>query len=93
MAAPGNGGDVAQRLLSMKKKLEEKKDRRSELQGELKSIQKQLVEEFKAKSLEDAEAMIEAGEEEQERLEQEIWKEIEEIEKMMMKGEGREHDD
>ena len=85
MAAPGNGGDAARRLLSMKKKLEEKKDRRSELQGELKSIQKQLVEEFKAKSLEDAEAMIEAGEEEQERLEQEIWKEIEEIEEMMMK--------
>ena len=84
MAAPGRG-DVAQRLLSMKKKLEEKKDRRSELQGELKSIQKQLVEEFKAKSLEDAETMIEAGEEEQERLEQEIWKEIEEIEKMMTK--------
>lgn len=85
MAAPGNGEDAERRLLSMKKKLEEKKDRRSELQGELKSIQKQLVKEFKAKSLEDAEAMIEAGEEEQERLEQEIWKGIEEIEEMMTK--------
>jgi uncharacterized phage infection (PIP) family protein YhgE len=87
MAAPRNGkNDIAQKLLLMKKKLEEKKSKRSELQGEMKSIQKQLEEDFQVESLEGAEALIEEEEEKLQKMEAEIRKGIEEIEGLMEEG-------
>ena len=86
MATPRNGNDIAQKLLMMKKKLEEKKSKRSELQGELKSIQKQLKEEFHVECLEDAETLIEEEEKKLHKMEKEIQEGLQELE-ILMEGE------
>ena len=83
MATFGGRGDLGQRLLQLNKQLEEKKETRSQLQGELKSLQKQLFEDFEVKTLEAAEALITKTEKKLQKMEQEILEEIEEIERML----------
>ena len=83
MAAFGGRGDLGQRLLSLKSQLEEKRNSRSELQGEMKSLQKQLFEDFEVKTLEEAEALIAKTEKKLQKMEQEIREEIEAIERML----------
>jgi uncharacterized phage infection (PIP) family protein YhgE len=83
MAAFGGRGDLGQRLLQLKKQLEEKRESRSQLQGELKSLQKQLFEDFEVKTLEEAEALIAKTEKKLQKMEQEIREEIEVIERML----------
>ncbi len=80
--ASRNRESLGQRLLEMKEELEEKKSQRSELQGEWKSVVKQL-EEFGAKSLEEAAQQIETEEEELEKMEASIRGQIEELEELM----------
>ncbi len=86
MAALGSRGDLGQRLLQLKAQLEEKRNSRAELQGELKSLNKQLFEEFGVKNLEEAESLIAKQEKKIQKMEQEIRDEIEEIERMMKNG-------
>jgi hypothetical protein len=62
--------------------LEEKKSQRSELQGELKSLMKQLRE-FGVETLEQAESLIEKQKEELEGMEESIHSSIQEIEELM----------
>jgi predicted nucleic acid-binding Zn-ribbon protein len=86
MAALGSRGDLGQRLLQLKAQLEEKRNSRAELQGELKSLNKQLFEEFGVKNLQEAESLIAKQEKKIQKMEQEIRDEIEEIERMMKNG-------
>lgn len=83
MATFGGRGDLGQRMLQLKKQLEEKRESRSQLQGELKSLQKQLFEDFEVKTLEEAEALIAKTEKKLQKMEQEIRQEIEEIERLL----------
>ena len=57
MATPRN--DIGNKLLSLKRELEEQKSQRSELQGELKSLTKQMEMEFGVKTASQAEKLIE----------------------------------
>lgn len=75
--------DIGERLLKLKKQLEEEKSRRSELQGEYKSIMKQLKEDFKVNSIKQAEEKIEAEEKKLNEIEESIDEQIEEIENIM----------
>lgn len=83
MASYGGRGDLGQRLLQLKRQIEEKKESRSQLQGELRSLQKQLFEDFEVKTLEEAEALIAKTEKKLQKMEQEIREEIEAIERML----------
>jgi len=83
MASYGGRGDLGQRLLQLKRQIEEKKESRSQLQGELRSLQKQLFEDFEVKTLEEAEVLIAKTEKKLQKMEQEIRQEIEEIERML----------
>ncbi len=85
-----NGADrLGRRLLKIKEELEEKKAKRLELQGELKSLMNQLKE-LGVNSLEEAEEMIHQMEKELEEIRESIEEEIKEIEGLM---EGGEEDD
>ena len=85
-----NGADkLGRKLLKIKEELEEKKAKRLELQGELKSLMNQLKE-LGVNSLEEAEEMIHQMEKELEEIRESIEEEIKEIEGLM---EGGEEDD
>lgn len=85
-----NGADrLGRKLLKIKEELEEKKAKRLELQGELKSLMNQLKE-LGVNSLEEAEEMIHQIEKELEEIRESIEEEIKEIEGLM---EGGEEDD
>ena len=85
-----NGADkLGRKLLKIKEELEEKKAKRLELQGELKSLMNQLKE-LGVNSLEEAEEMIHQMEKDLEKMRESIEEEIKEIEGLM---EGGEDDD
>ena len=81
-----NGADkLGRKLLKIKEELEEKKAKRLELQGELKSIMNQLKE-LGVNSLEEAEEMIHQMEKDLEKMRESIEEEIKEIEGLMDGG-------
>ncbi len=82
MGASGSG-DVGRRLLELKKQLEQEKQQRSEMQGELRSLMSRLEEEFGAKSLEDAQAQVKEKETALATMEQELAQQVEEIQLLM----------
>ena len=85
-----NGADrLGRKLLKIKEELEEKKVKRLELQGELKSLMNQLKE-LGVNSLEEAEEMIHQMEKELGEIKESIEEQIEQIEGLM---EGREEDE
>ena len=78
-----NGADkLGRKLLKIKEELEEKKAKRLELQGELKSLMNQLKE-LGVNSLEEAEEMINQMEKDLEKMKESIEEEIKEIERLM----------
>ena len=81
MAIPRD--DIGSKLLSLKRELEEQKSQRSELQGELKSLTKQMEMEFGVKTASQAEKLIEKMEKEIEKNEKSIRNRIREIERLM----------
>jgi len=82
-----NGADkLGRKLLKIKEELEEKKAKRLELQGELKSLMNQLKE-LELNSLEEAEEMIHQMEKDLEKMRESIEEEIKEIEGLMEGGE------
>ena len=82
-----NGADrLGRKLLKIKEELEEKKAKRLELQGELKSLMNQLKE-LGVNSLEEAEEMINQMEKDLEKMKESIEEEIKEIERLMEGGE------
>ena len=83
-----NGADkLGRKLLKIKEELEEKKAKRLELQGELKSLMNQLKE-LGVNSLEEAEEMIHQMEKDLEKMRESIEEEIKEIEGLMEGGEN-----
>jgi predicted transcriptional regulator len=81
-----NGKDkLGRKLLQIKEELEKKKSQRSELQGELKSLMKQLKE-FGADTIEQAYKIQEKQSTELKKLELSIQEGIEEIEQLMEEG-------
>jgi septation ring formation regulator EzrA len=82
MGGAGKDQQLGKRLLQIKEELEKKKIQRSELQGELKSLLKQLKE-FGAETTEYAAKMIAKQEVELKNTERQIQKGIEEIKKLM----------
>ena len=82
-----NGADrLGRRLLKIKEELEEKKAKRLELQGEVKSLMNQLKE-LGVNSLEEAEEMIHQMEKDLEKMRESIDEQIEQIEGLMEGGE------
>lgn len=86
MGALRNGENLGQKLLDLKEQLEEEKAQRSELQGELKSVLKQLKQDFDVTSIDEAERQIKEYEEELEDMEAAIIEQINEVERLMEGG-------
>ncbi len=82
-----NNEELGGRLLKLKGAIEKKKSERSELQGELKSITKQLKDEFGITTVEEAKKLQEKKEAERSELQDNIAAEIAGIEKLMGMGE------
>lgn len=77
--------NLGQKLIEIKEELEGKKSQRSESQGELNSLMKQLKE-CGVETVEQAEELIRKQEKELQVMETEIEEEVEEIENMMEGG-------
>ena len=77
--------NLGQRLLRLKEKLEKQKEQRSQLQGELRSLMKQLKDEFDVDTLQGAEALLEEQTEALDELEQELETKIKGLEEEMGK--------
>ena len=78
--------DLGRRLLSLKERLEEKKEQRAKLQGELAGIMRRLEQEFEVGSLEEAEARVAEDEQALRKINVEITRQVETLEKLMEKG-------
>lgn len=86
MATSRNQSDLGSKLLSLKKRLEEQKSQRHELQGELNSLTKQMEQDFGIKTIDQAEKQIKKMQDEIEKMEKSIMSKIRQIE---MEMEGR----
>lgn len=83
MASSGNGKRLTQQLLDLKDRIEKAKSQRSEMQGELKSIRKQLKDNYSIESIEDATAMLDEMDQRLESLEKDIQDKVEEAETLL----------
>lgn len=86
MAISGGGNrqqDLAVKLVSLKKRLEEQKSQRHQLQGEYNSLTRQMLQEYGINNVEDAERHIEKLNREIEKMEKDIRKCIRQIEEKM----------
>lgn len=83
MATSSRTADIGQRLLQIKQVLESKKEIRSQLTGELKSLKKQLASDFKVETLEDAQKLLTKMAMEIEEAENDIQEGLEKIEHLM----------
>lgn len=63
---------IGQKLLQLKKRIEDEKTKQSELKGELKSVMNQLEQEFNTRSLTDAAELLESMQENLNALERTI---------------------
>lgn len=75
-----NTDDLGERLLKIKRKLEKEKERKSQLQGELKSIMGQLEDEFKVSSIEQAEELLAEYKEKLQKMKDSLHRKIEQLE-------------
>lgn len=75
-----NTDDLGERLLKIKRKLEKEKERKSQLQGELKSIMGQLEDEFKVSSIEQAEELLAEYKEKLQKMKASLHRKIEQLE-------------
>jgi acyl-[acyl carrier protein]--UDP-N-acetylglucosamine O-acyltransferase len=82
MAAPRTV-DVGQRLLQIKRDLEEKREIRAQLRGEVAGFQRQLISDFKVENLEAAQKLIEKKRQEIEEAEKDIQAGLAKIEELM----------
>ncbi len=78
-----SGEKLARRLMEMKEQLENEKARRSELQGELRSVMKQLKQEYSVDTLEEAEELLEETRQRVEAIEADLLKKVEEAEALL----------
>ncbi len=87
MAPSGNGKRLAQKLLDLKERIEKEKSRRAELQGEIKSLYKQLKQDYSVESVEEAQDMLDEMETRLETIEEDIRTKIQEAEGLLDQGE------
>jgi len=78
---------IGQRLLQLKKQIEDEKAKQSELKGELKSIMKQLKDEFNVQSLDEAAELLESMQEDLEKYEKTIQEKLEKAKELFEGGE------
>lgn len=76
-------GDVSRRLLEIKGQLEEQRERRAQLQGELAAVLRSLKQDFGVDSIEAAEDRLESDRQALQRLEAELTEQIEVLEEVM----------
>lgn len=87
MAPSGNGKRLAQKLLDLKERIEKEKSRRAELQGEIKSLYKQLKQDYSVESVEEAQDMLDEMETRLETIEEDVRTKIQEAEGLLDQGE------
>jgi len=78
---------IGQRLLQLKKQIEDEKAKQSELKGELKSIMKQLQDEFNVQSLDEASESLESMQEDLEKYRETIQEKLEKAKELFEGGE------
>lgn len=79
--------DIGKRLLALKQEIEEQKIKRSELQGEQKTLVKQMEQAFGISTVDQAQKLLADMELEIKELEEKVKKGIQEIERIMREGE------
>ncbi len=79
-----HGDQLARKLLTLKKELDEKKTQRAELQGERKSIMAQLKKDFGVSTLEEAEALQAAEKKAIQQQTEDLTQKLNEIEDMLL---------
>jgi ribosomal protein S20 len=79
--------DIGKRLLALKQEIEEQKIKRSELQGEQKTLVKQMEQAFGVSTVDQAQELLANMELEIKELEEKVKKGIQEIERIMREGE------
>ncbi len=79
--------DIGKRLLALKQEIEEQKIKRSELQGEQKTLVKQMEQAFGISTVDQAQELLADMELEIKELEEKVKKGIQEIERIMREGE------
>lgn len=77
---------IGQRLLQLKKQIEDEKAKQSELKGELKSIMKQLKDEFNVQSLDEAAELLESMQEDLEKHRETIQEKLEKAKELFEGG-------
>lgn len=83
MAAPRNKSKIAERLMDIKEELEQKKEERSKLQGELRGLLARMKDEFNVDGLDEADKRLEEMGIELEQMEEQLANQIEAIEELM----------
>jgi len=78
---------IGQRLLQLKKQIEDEKAKQSELKGELKSIMKQLKDEFDVPSLDEAAELLESMQEDLEKYKETIQEKLGKAKELFEGGE------
>ncbi|MFA5525867.1 MAG: hypothetical protein WC992_03490 [Acholeplasmataceae bacterium] len=83
MALSGSDKHLAQRLLDLKERIEGERTRRDELQGELKSLMKQLKQGYSVDTVEDAQELLIEMDERLAGIEKDIRSKIEQAEALL----------
>lgn len=83
MATPRNKSKIAERLMDIKEELEQKKEERSKLQGELRGLLARMKDEFNVGSLDEADKRLQEMGIELEQMEEQLANQIEAIEELM----------
>ena len=75
--------ELGRRLLDLKERIEDQKQKRAEMQGALKSLMQRLKQEFDIESVDQAEEKVKKEEAELRDLETDIREKIEELEELL----------
>jgi uncharacterized protein YicC (UPF0701 family) len=83
MAISGNDKRLAQRLMDLKEHVEKERRHRDELQGELKSVLKQLKQNYSVETLEEAQELLEDMDSRLQSIEADVQEKIEKAEELL----------
>ena len=83
MAISGSDKRLAQRLMDLKERIEKERRRRDEIQGELKSVLKQLKQNYSVETLEEAQELLEDMDARLQSIEADIREKIEQAEALL----------
>lgn len=83
MAISGSDKRLAQRLMDLKERIEKERRRRDEIQGELKSVLKQLKQNYSVETLEEAQELLEDMDSRLQSIEADVQEKIEKAEELL----------